>query len=197
MNVQATRTNTAYSSAQRVREAEAQKLDDKAKTKRTAPVRDEYVPEDKEANKPTGFYRLTRDKKGSPKIEFDAPQKRPEAADAQVPDAEAPKAEAPKAEAPKAEAPKAEAPAKKASEDDTPEKSAPAAKTETGTIDTDKVDREIEKLRNEKERLARAVRSASADPEKSSELERKLDGVKRQLTLKDNDAYRRQHAIYM
>lgn len=68
-------------------------------------------------------------------------------------------------------------------------------KTEQCTTNTDAVDREIKKLREKKEQLEQQIKAASDDPEKTRELERKLADVEMELNQKDNDAYRRQHAV--
>lgn len=68
-------------------------------------------------------------------------------------------------------------------------------KAERCTANTDKVDRELEKLREKRAELERQLR-AEADGTKSQELERKLAGIESELRQKDNDAYRRQHAVF-
>ena len=79
----------------------------------------------------------------------------------------------------------APAPAKKASED----------KTERCTGNTDQVDREIKRLKHQKEVLEQQI-SAQTDGVKLKELERKLAQIERELAQKDNDAYRRQHTVF-
>lgn len=59
---------------------------------------------------------------------------------------------------------------------------------------TDKVDREIKKLKEEKQQLEQQIRSALGDEKKIRELEKKLAQVVNELSQKDNDAYRRQNA---
>ena len=66
-------------------------------------------------------------------------------------------------------------------------------KSESTTTDTDKVDREIEKLKEKKARLEQELRSA--DDSKKEELERQLKQVEAELVQKDNDNYRRQNAV--
>lgn len=72
---------------------------------------------------------------------------------------------------------------------DTPEKSA-----EKCTTNTDKVDREIEKLKEKKQQLEQQIRSASGNEKKVRELEKKLAQIEGELSQKDNDIYRRQNA---
>ena len=63
------------------------------------------------------------------------------------------------------------------------------------TANTDKVDREIKKLKEQKQQLEQQIKAASEDEEKSRELEKKLSQVERELSHKDNDTYRRAHAV--
>ena len=72
-----------------------------------------------------------------------------------------------------------------------PEKKGP----EQCTANTDQVDREIERLKKQKEALERQI-DVQTDDVKIKELERKLDQVERELAQKDNDTYRRQHAVF-
>ena len=70
-----------------------------------------------------------------------------------------------------------------------------APKAERCTANTDQVDREIQRLRQRKETLEQQINSQT-DEAKLRELERKLAQVERELTLKDNDTYRRQHTVF-
>ena len=65
-------------------------------------------------------------------------------------------------------------------------------KSSKTTMDTEKVDREIEKLKQTKEQLERRI--AVADEKNREVLEAELLNVETQLRQKDNDTYRRQHA---
>lgn len=65
-------------------------------------------------------------------------------------------------------------------------------KSESTTTDTDKVDREIEKLKEKKVRLEQEIRTAEDDQKKRFEQE--LHQVEAELAQKDNDNYRRQNA---
>ncbi len=73
---------------------------------------------------------------------------------------------------------------------DSPDKDA-----EKCTMNTDKVDREIEKLKEQKQQLEQQIRSASGDEEKVKALEKKLSQIEGELSQKDNDTYRRQNAV--
>ena len=74
-----------------------------------------------------------------------------------------------------------------------PEKSASGREAETTTVNTDKVDREIEALKEEQRQLKRQL--SAADPREAEALNRQLAQVERELRQKDNDAYRRQNAV--
>ena len=74
-------------------------------------------------------------------------------------------------------------------------KKAEDAEPEEVTANTDKVDREIEKLKEKKQQLEQQIKAASGDEKKMKELEKKLVQIERELSQKDNDTYRRQHAV--
>lgn len=71
-------------------------------------------------------------------------------------------------------------------------KKAEGGKPEVCRASTDKVDREIEKLKNRKRELEGKLRTEK-DGQKLEKLERELAQVERELSRKDNDTYRRQH----
>lgn len=60
------------------------------------------------------------------------------------------------------------------------------------TGNTDKVDREIEKLKQTQEQLKQKI-AAAKEPKDKESLETQLAQVEAELKLKDNDTYRRQH----
>jgi predicted RNase H-like nuclease (RuvC/YqgF family) len=68
-------------------------------------------------------------------------------------------------------------------------------KSEKCTTNTDSVDKEIEKLKEEKKQIEQQIRSANGDEEKKKELERKLEQIENELSQKDTDSYRRQNAV--
>lgn len=74
--------------------------------------------------------------------------------------------------------------------------SSPEKAEEKCTASTDQVDREIEKLKEEKEQLEQQIKAASGDEEKRRELEARLAQVESELSQKDNDTYRRQHTLF-
>ncbi len=60
---------------------------------------------------------------------------------------------------------------------------------------TDQVDREIRQLREEQAQLEKQLRSETDEAARRT-LERRLAQVTRELSQKDNDTYRRQHADF-
>ena len=73
-------------------------------------------------------------------------------------------------------------------------KNSASGKAEECTTNTDAVDREIEKLKEEKRQLEQQIQ-AETDDEKVKELEKKLAQVEVELNQKNNDTYRRQNAV--
>ena len=61
---------------------------------------------------------------------------------------------------------------------------------------TDKVDREIQKLKEKQQQLEQQIRSATNDEQKVRELEKKLAQVEGELRQKDTDTYRRQNSEF-
>ena len=74
------------------------------------------------------------------------------------------------------------------------EKKSRTGKAEECTTNTDAVDREIEKLKEEKRQLEQQIQ-AETDDKKVKELEKKLAQVEAELNQKNNDTYRRQNAV--
>ena len=70
----------------------------------------------------------------------------------------------------------------------------PESRAEQTTTNTDRVDRELEQLRKKAEELQQQARQA-ADPQQAQRLEKQLRQVEQELSQKDNDTYRRQHAV--
>lgn len=146
------------------------------------PARDEYVPEGEKKREPYGRYWLGKDQDGSLKVCFDDPEAK-DAASPASPEAAAP---------PKAEEPE------KDEEPGAPGKPAPPGRSgeeEKCTADTDEVDRELKRLREKREELARRL-SSETGGERARALERKLAQVEGDLAQKDNDAYRRRHTKF-
>ncbi len=75
---------------------------------------------------------------------------------------------------------------------DDPKKGSDAEKC---TMNTDMVDREIKKLKEQKQQLEQQIKATAGDEEKVKELEKKLSQIEGELSQKDNDTYRRQNAV--
>lgn len=65
------------------------------------------------------------------------------------------------------------------------------------TVNTDKVDAEIRKLKEKRESLEQQLNQAqnSGDGQKAEALKRKLAAADAEVSAKNNDAYRKQHAV--
>ena len=74
-------------------------------------------------------------------------------------------------------------------------KEEPAKQAEKCTTNTDNVDREIEKLKEEKKQLEQQIKAVAGDKEKAKVLEKKLAQIEGELSQKDNDTYRRKNAV--
>ena len=79
--------------------------------------------------------------------------------------------------------------------DDPEPKAADGKKEEICTGSTDKVDQEIEKLREKKKKLEQQI-NAETDVGKIEALEKELSQVEQELSQKNNDTYRRQHTVF-
>lgn len=179
-----TQSKTDY--AERVREKQAALKAEKAKeakeTKEAAEEKgsgklsepqDVYIRSEKSGKEPVGLYRIGQDENGGRKIFFEDPDKA-DRADGK----EEPKAEKADGKKPKVDGDSQGKPA------------------EVCIGNTDKVDREIEKLKEKKRELEQQIRSASGDERKIRELEKKLAQVEQELSQKDNDTYRKQHSEF-
>lgn len=74
-------------------------------------------------------------------------------------------------------------------------KTEPEQKAEECTTNTDNVDREIEKLKEEKKQLELQIKSVTNNEEKVKELKNNLAQIEGEIIQKDNDVYRRQNAV--
>ena len=142
-----------------------QRPEDETQSRYQKPVMDEYVPEEK--TEPSGRYWLGKDEDGKPKIYFDDPERAEDAPDASDRDKSA----------------------------EGPEKSGSDKDGQSCTCNTDKVDREIEKLKKQKQELEQQI-NRETDESKTEDLKAKLAQIEKELSQKDNDTYRRQHATY-
>ena len=119
-----------------------------------------------EKPEPSGRYWLRKDEGGKPKIYFDDPELAEDALDASDRDKK-----------------------------EGPEKSGSDKNGQSCTCNTDKVDREIEKLKKQKQELEQQI-NRETDESKTEDLKAKLVQIEKELSQKDNDTYRRQHATY-
>ena len=76
-----------------------------------------------------------------------------------------------------------------------PERSGSDKEGQSCTCNTDKVDREIEKLKKQKQELEQQI-NMETEESKIEDLKAKLAQIEKELSQKDNDTYRRQHAVY-
>ncbi len=145
----------------------------------TAP-RDEYIADNGESGKFPGIYRVEADDSGSPVIVFDRPEASEE--NAQAADEAGPE-EAADTTKPKPE--KAKDP------DDKKED------TYWGKMDTDRVEAEIKQIKQRVQQLEQRLQSASGgeDAKERQKLEKELAQAQSELRSKDNDAYRKAHAV--
>ena len=166
--------------AERVKEKQAALRAEKAKeaaeekgSGKLSEPQDVYIRSEKSGKEPVGLDRIGQDENGGRKIFFDDPDKA-DRADGK----EEPKAEKADGKKPKVDGDSQGKPA------------------EVCVGNTDKVDREIEKLKEKKRELEQQIRSASGDERKIRELEKKLAQVEQELSQKDNDTYRKQHSEF-
>lgn len=185
--------------AERVKEKQAALRAEKAKeakeTKEAAEEKesgklsepqDVYIRSEKSGKEPAGLYRIGEDENGGRKVFFEDPDKADRADGREEPKADG----------------------KKPKKDDGDSQGKPA---EVCVGNTDKVDREIEKLKEKKRELEQQIQSASGDEtpsgypsmpsgnkveRKIQELEKKLAQVEQELSQKDNDTYRKQHSEF-
>ena len=127
-------------------------------------LRDRYAPE--KPTKGAGLYSMGKDEDGNPVLRFDSPDKAKEAAGEKTPKEEK-------------EAAKEEQAARQAAE----EREAERAKTRTVT-NTDRVDRELQELREEAEELAQKLRTATG---------KEAESIQQKLTLAKIEQIGRAH----
>ena len=149
---------------------EAEKAAEGKSSDKLSEPQDEYISSERSEKKPTGLYWVGQDENGRRKIFFDDP-KADHANGKENRSGEGVDGKGPKVSG--------------------DSQGKPAEKCVTNT---DKVDREIKKLKEEKQQLEQQIQSASGDEKKIRELEKKLAQVENELSQKDNDTYRRQNA---
>lgn len=160
-------------------------------------AKDGYIAGDLSPSKPTGVYSLGKNEDGNPKILLEKPEasNRSPLADESgaKPSDEAEKKT--RSAKPSDEEDKRDVAPEEEDEDEKSEKASDEKKTTgTGTVDTGKVDAEIQKLRQEKQRIALALSKAAGDDRK--DLQKRLEAIDSELRVKDTDSYRKQHSEY-
>ena len=163
-------------------------------------AKDGYIAGDFSPSKPTGVYSLGKDEEGKPKILLEKPEassrsslldengaKRSDEPEKKTRSAKPSDEEDERDVAPKEE--------EDEEEDEKSEKASDEKKTiRIGTVDTGKVDAEIQKLKQEKQRIALALSKAAGDDQK--DLQKRLEAIDSELRVKDTDSYRKQHSEY-
>ncbi len=172
-------------------------------------AKDSYIRGSFSPSKATGVYSLGKDEDGNPKILFEKPDasnraplsdengaKRSDETEKKTSPAKPSDEEDQRDVAPAEEDQRDVAPDEK-DEDEKSKKASDDKKTvRTGTVDTGKVDAEIRKLKQEKQRIAQALRQAAGDDQDQEALQKRLEAVDSELRVKDTDAYRKQNAEY-
>ena len=74
------------------------------------------------------------------------------------------------------------------------DKTEDSEKSDKTTTNTDKVDDEIKRLKNRKEKLEAQIKKEYS-PERRREYEKELKEIEKELSVKDTDYYRRQNAV--
>ncbi|MCI8553430.1 MAG: hypothetical protein HFJ80_00590 [Clostridiales bacterium] len=166
MNLSEIQSHPAYLSSPKIDIADTAQPMESTANNSPAPSFDKYVPEESDARLSAGLYYPTHDESGHPQVQWEPPVSLP--------------ADEPASEEPEMVAPTQER---------------PDSRSESCTANTDRVDREIEKLKREKQQLEQQLRSAPDSP-KAEEWTRQLSRIEQQLSQKDNDAYRRQHTVF-
>jgi hypothetical protein len=160
-------------------------------------AKDGYIAGDFSPSKPTGVYSLGKDEDGNPKILLESPEASNHSPLVDESGAK-PSDEAEKktrSAKPSDEEDERDVPPEEEDEDEKSEKASDEKKTtRTGTVNTGKVDAEIQKLRQEKQRIALALSKAAGDDQK--DLQKRLEAIDSELRVKDTDSYRKQHSEY-
>lgn len=140
---------------------------------------DEYISSEKSGAKPTGLYQVGQDENGNRKIFYEDPNK------------------SAKTDEGKQAGVKENSPENSKDSRQQNVNGDSAGEAEEKCIgNTDKVEREIRKLKEQKQQLERQLQSADGDEKKVRELEKKLAQVENELSQKDTEAYRRQNTVF-
>ena len=182
--------------------ADASKVESQKISEKLNEPHDEYIPSGGRASETPGIYRLETDKNGQQKIVFDkpdSPEKNEQSDTAQEKDNGGSSEVAPEHTENNGNSPKVAPDQSKddanSKEKDGPEKSGDKKHGLWCTVNTDKVDSEIKKLKEEKQQIERQIKRTD-DENKCRDLKKQLSQIESELSVKDNDAYRKQHATY-
>ncbi|WP_018751301.1 hypothetical protein [Paenibacillus sanguinis] len=165
------------------------KVESKKVSRALTEPHDEYIPSNQKPNEPSGIYRLEKAENGLQRIVFDRPDS-PEKSE-QADTAEKKVSE----DSPKA-APDEIKDSKRLEKKDEPEKNSDNEDKQQSSVNTDKVDAEIKKLKEEKKQIEQQLKGTGEDGNERKDLEKQLLQVESELSVKDNDAYRKQNATY-
>lgn len=160
-------------------------------------AKDGYIAGDFSSSKPTGVYSLGKDEEGKPKILLEKPEasSRSSLLDENGAKRSDETEKRTRSAKPSDEEDERDVPPEEEDEDEKSEKASDEKKTTgTGTVNTGKVDAEIQKLRQEKQRIALALSKAAGDDQK--DLQKSLEAIDSELRVKDTDSYRKQHSEY-
>lgn len=149
--------------------------------------RDEYIPSDDKIETSSGLYQLKKDGNGRQKIVVDSPVSSEKKEQAVVAGKKKSDANLPKAVSKQN---------KDGDKTNDPVKSEDKKKDTKLTVNTDKVDAEIEKLKEKKQQIVQKLENVKDNEEKRKILEMQLLQIESELSAKDNDAYRKQNATY-
>jgi hypothetical protein len=153
--------------------------------------RDEYIPSGDQPESSAGVYKLEKTEDGKQRIVFDGPN---QAEKTETPEQAEATPTQPVNDSDKTFEPvKEDTPSEKA---DAPEEK-DSKKEGSCTVNTDSVDREIKQLKDKRQQLEQQLNSAGDDEDKRKEIESQLSQLDSELTMKDNDAYRKQHSTYV
>jgi hypothetical protein len=150
---------------------------------------DEYIPGGDKSSEAPGLYRLEKDENGQQKIVFDRSDSIEKSEQAGLAEKEG-NMDLPEVLSDQTKNEKS--PDKK----DGPEKSTDKEQEMKCTVNTDQVDAEIKKLKEEKQQIEQQLNRIRDDEDRRKELEKQLSLVESELSVKDTDAYRKQHASY-
>lgn len=179
MQMNAIQSHTAYQRTQDIYSAQKEKstgcencspMDNSIHEKEKNISQDEYIKSDKNSGQLDGIYKFVKDENGNPKILYRDPKT----------------------------ANKSDSVEENKKSEDKPEIEPKSSEKEAEecTANTDKVDREIERLKKEKQQLEKRIRASAGEEQKVKDLEKQLAAIEEELKQKDNNTYRRQNTSF-